>query len=61
MKYVFYTFLLIIAFSCSNSQEMVGKTKKGDLMSPCVGTNNSPCSDRFNPNANNPKLLKYIS
>ncbi len=60
MKYILLIILCVVA-SCKNKEEMTGKTKKGDLMSPCVGTNGSPCSNRFNPNASHPELHKYIS
>lgn len=61
MKIVWVVALSITLFSCKNKEEMTGKTKKGDLISPCVGAVNSPCSDRFNPNASYSKLRKYIS
>jgi len=35
---------------CSNKEEMTGKTKKGDLTSPCVSKENGTCSLRINPN-----------
>jgi hypothetical protein len=46
--------------SCSNKEELTGKTKKGDLKSPCVSTKNGPCSVRINPNLIKlqPKYLK---
>lgn len=41
---------LILAASCSNKEELTGKTKKGDLKSPCVSNESGPCSSRINPN-----------
>ncbi len=41
---------IVLLFSCSNKEELTGKTKKGDLKSPCVGNYGSPCSHRINPN-----------
>ena len=52
--------IAIILTSCSNKEELTGKTKKGDLKSPCVSTKNGPCSVRINPNLIKlqPKYLK---
>lgn len=59
MKILYFVCLLLL-ISCRNDEEMTGKTGKGDLMSPCVGVEKSPCGVRFNPNENNPQLKKYI-
>ncbi len=51
---------ITIVASCSNKEEITGKTKKGDLKSPCVSTKDGPCAFRINPNikALQPKHFK---
>ncbi len=53
--------VMLIATSCSNKEELTGKTKKGDLKSPCVGSYGSPCSHRINPNIINIQSKDLIS
>jgi|GEM_PF-6591806 len=52
---------LILVASCSNKEELTGKTKKGDLKSPCVSNEGGPCSNRINPNFINISSKDLIS
>lgn len=49
MKFIVIVISLLV-FSCKKDEELTGRTSKGDLKSPCVSTQNGPCSPRFNPN-----------
>jgi hypothetical protein len=61
MKKAFVFLLIATVISCKNKEEMTGKTGKGDLKSPCVSSEQGPCSHRFNPNLADPKLRPFVS
>lgn len=59
MKQIILILFLAIA-GCKKSSQLTGKTEKGDLKSPCVSTDEGPCSSKFNPNAAHPELRPFI-
>lgn len=61
MKKALIFFFVVFLSSCGNKSDITGKTSKGDLKSPCVGNENSPCTNRFNPNYAHKELRPFIS